>query len=225
MSFTSLPQDSANSLRFTQGKTVPTAMDQQAANLLANLKRASASPESKLALLNSLKSDIKHYRVPDSAHATIFECLRIAISQQASSSITAAGFSTLNHLVKRLKIQDTQGAAIAVHAPRLWPALQERLGDSREGNRTSASQALTDLWPFCVQDVERLIRDEVISGTNNRAKEMGMQWVVKTHQEEQLQFKGFVPHMVTCLEDSDGAVRDAAKSALVELFRYAERPY
>lgn len=194
-------------------------MDQQSANLLATLKRPSASAESKLALLNTLKSDIKHYRVPESAEATIFECLRIAVSQQVSTNIVTAAYSTLGHLIKRLKIQDASGAAITANAARLWPALQDRLGDPREGNRQGASQALTELWPFCAQEVEQIIRDDCIGGSNVRAKELGMKWVVKMHEEVQLQFKSFVPSVVACLEDADGNVRDAAKSAVVELFR------
>jgi len=39
------------------------------------------------------------------------------------------------------------------------------------------------------------------------------------HRDASLPFKAFVPHMVTNLEDSDGTVRDAAKSALIELFK------
>ena len=199
-------------------------MDQQAANLLAALRRTSASAESKLTLLNTLKSDIKHYRVPENAQGTIFECLKIAISQQTSSNIVTAALSTLGHLVKRLKIQDADGTSIALHAPKLWSALQERLGDARESNRAGASQALADLWPYCTQDVERIIREDSITLGNVKAKEMGMQWVVKMHQEASLQFKSFVPALVACLEDADGIVRDAAKSAIVELFRYMTDP-
>jgi CLIP-associating protein 1/2 len=36
---------------------------------------------------------------------------------------------------------------------------------------------------------------------------------------EGLQFKGFVPSLVASLEDADGAVRETAKSCVVELFR------
>jgi CLIP-associating protein 1/2 len=35
-----------------------------------------------------------------------------------------------------------------------------------------------------------------------------------------LQFRGFVPSLVACLEDPDGGVRETAKSCVVELFRY-----
>ncbi|KAK4990953.1 suppressor of tub2 mutation [Elasticomyces elasticus] len=199
-------------------------MEQQATNLLSTLRRPSAPSEAKLNLLNTIKSDIKHYRVPEAAQATIFECLKIAITQQTSSTLVPSAFSTLGHLIKRLKIQDVSGSAITLHAPKLLPALQERLGDSRENHRVAASQAFSDLWPLCAQDVEKTIREGVLTGANARAKEMGMQWVEKMGQEQGLHFKSFVPPMVACLEDSDGSVRETAKSALVSLFRNASDP-
>jgi len=199
-------------------------MDQQAANLLAALRRPAASSESKLALLNSLKSDIKHFRVPENAQPSIFEALKQAIAQQSSSSIASAAFSTLGHLIKRLKIQDPDGKAIVALAPRLFPALQERLGDQRDAYRQGASQALSEIWPFCSQDVEHLILEDAIGGTNARAKQEGMHWVARMHQEQGLHFKSFVGQMVARLEDHDGSVRDAAKESLIELFTPASTP-
>lgn len=154
-------------------------MDQQAATLLATLRRTSAASDSKLTLLNNLKSDIKHHRVPDDAQPIVFECLRYAIAQQSSSTLATAALTTLAHLIKRLKIQDPDGSSIVAQAPKLWPALQERLGDLRESHRMGAYQALVDLWPFCGADIENMIRDDVIVAGNSRAKDMGMQWVVK----------------------------------------------
>ncbi|GAM84510.1 hypothetical protein ANO11243_025060 [Dothideomycetidae sp. 11243] len=199
-------------------------MDVQAANLLATLRRTSAPPEQKLTLLSNLKSDIKHYRVPDQAQAPIFECLKIAIAQQTSINIVTAALSTLGHLIKRLKIQDPDGRAISTHAPKLYSTLQDRLGDPRDSHRVGAQQAFIDLYPFCAPDVEHIIREEAIGGSHVRAKEMGMQWVVRMHEEEGLAFKTFVPVMVACLEDADGITRDAAKAALVDLFRTASTP-
>ncbi|KAG9782279.1 hypothetical protein KCU95_g10490, partial [Aureobasidium melanogenum] len=196
-------------------------MDQQAQTLLTTLKRSSAASDAKLTQLNNLKSDIKHHRVPDSAQPIIFECLRVALTQQASSTLATAAFTTLGHLLKRLKIQDPDGSAIVQHAPKLFPALQERLGDLRENHRNAASQAFADAWHFCAQDVEHIIRDEVIPGANVRAKDTAMHWVVRMNRDEALPFKSFVPLMVANLEDHDGAVRDSAKSALVDLFRNA----
>lgn len=199
-------------------------MDQQAATLLATLKRSSAVSDAKLTQLNNLKSDIKHHRVPDNAQPLIFECLKVAITQQASSTLATAAFTTLGHLIKRLKIQDPDGAAISHHSPKLFVALQERLGDLRESHRNAASQAFVDVWPFCGQEVERVLRDEVIPGANARAKDTAMHWVVRMNRDEALPFKSFVPLIVANLEDHDGTVRDSAKSALIDLFRYATRP-
>ena len=195
-------------------------MDQQAQTLLTTLKRSSAASDAKLTQLNNLKSDIKHHRVPDTAQPVIFECLRVALTQQASSTLATAAFTTLGHLIKRLKIQDPDGTAISQYVPKLFVALQERLGDLRENHRNAASQAFADAWHFCPQDVENIIRDEAIPTGNVRAKDAAMHWVVRMNRDEALPFKSFVPLMVANLEDHDGAVRDSAKSALVDLFRY-----
>jgi CLIP-associating protein 1/2 len=40
------------------------------------------------------------------------------------------------------------------------------------------------------------------------------------HQEQGLQFRGYVPLLMDLLEDADGMVRDVAKSTVIELFRY-----
>ena len=41
------------------------------------------------------------------------------------------------------------------------------------------------------------------------------------HQEHGLQFRTYVPTLVELLEDADGMVREAAKSTVIELFRYS----
>ena len=197
------------------------SMDQQAATLLSTLKRPSVPSESKINLLNALKSDIKHYRVPETAQAPIFECLKLAIVQQASSALASTAFSTLGHLIKRLKIQDASGKAITQLAPRLLTALQERMGDQREPVRTATSQALTELYPFCSNDIEQIVRDEAISGSNPRAKETGMRWVLRMHQDTAMPFKGYTSSIVARLEDADSNVREAGKTVLTELFANA----
>ena len=40
------------------------------------------------------------------------------------------------------------------------------------------------------------------------------------HQEHGLQFRTYVPTLVELLEDADGMVREAAKSTVIELFKY-----
>jgi CLIP-associating protein 1/2 len=193
-------------------------MDQQAATLLSNLKRPAVNSDSKINALNSLKSDIKHYRVPESAQPTIFECLKLAITQQTSAHLAASAFSTLGHLLKRLSIQDASGNTIQQLVPRILPVLQERLGDLREPLRACASQAMTDIYPYLGSDVERIIREEALGGTHARQKETAIGWVVRMHNEQGMAFKSYVGPIVACLENADEHVRDAAKNSLVELF-------
>jgi CLIP-associating protein 1/2 len=47
----------------------------------------------------------------------------------------------------------------------------------------------------------------------------GLTDAMQMNQTESLPFKGFMPSFVACLEDSEGAVRETAKSCVVELFR------
>lgn len=42
------------------------------------------------------------------------------------------------------------------------------------------------------------------------------------HNENGLQFRGFVPTFMELLEDADGMVRDNARNAVIELFLYAQ---
>lgn len=153
-------------------------MEEQAQTLLATLRKSSVPIETKLASFNNLKSSIKHLRVPEAAHATIFECIKLAISSQTSPTLVSTGFSTLGHLIKRLSLQE-QTAIISAQANKLLPILLDRLGDARESHRNAASQTLSELWPYCPADTEKTIRDGAIAGHNARAKEMGMLWVVK----------------------------------------------
>ncbi|KAJ9666820.1 hypothetical protein H2201_002954 [Coniosporium apollinis] len=195
-------------------------MEDQAASLLATLKKPSVAVDAKLTQFNNLKSSIKHLRVPEGAQAPILECIKYALAAQTSSSLVSSGFSTLGHFVKRLHLQDQAGIIVA-QGSKLFPILLDRLGDARESHRNAASQSLADLWPICHAEVERTIREGALTGTNARAKEMGMRWVVKMHESEGMPFKSFVPLLVANLEDADGNVRETAKSAVVDLFRNA----
>lgn len=194
-------------------------MEEQAQTLLQTLRRTATPIDQKLAQFNNLKSGIKHLRVPDAAQPAIFECIKLAIGSQTSSQLVSSGFSTLGHLIKRLSLQ-SQPNVIVAQAGKLFPVLLDRFGDARESHRNAAGQMLSELWTYCDKDVERLVRDTAITGTNARAKEMGMQWVARMSKTANLQFKGFVPSIVANLEDPDGVVRDVAKATVIDLFRY-----
>lgn len=194
-------------------------MEEQTTTLLATLKRSSVPVDTKVQQFNNLKSSIKHLRVPDAAQANIFECIRIACSS-SSPQLVALGFSTLAHLTKRLTLQD-QSSVLVAQSNKMLPICLERLGDAREAHRSAASSTLVDLWPLNREKVEILIRDSAMAGHNPRAKETAMKWLVKMHKADGFLLRSFVPPLVAGLEDADGVVREAAKAAVVELFRFA----
>ncbi|KAF1850714.1 uncharacterized protein K460DRAFT_361475 [Cucurbitaria berberidis CBS 394.84] len=194
-------------------------MEEQTATLLTALKKPSTDVNKRLELFSNLKSGIKHNRVPESCQASIFECIRIAITASTSAALVSAGFSTLSHFIKRLQLQkETQ--ALTSQASPLCAILQDKLGDARESHRSAASQILADLHYLCPTEVDTLIH-EAIKGNNARAKETSMTWVVKMNKTEGLPFKGYSNQLVTNLEDADPGVRDTAKKAVVELFGHA----
>jgi CLIP-associating protein 1/2 len=153
-------------------------MEQEAQSLLGILKRSSVTVDAKVTAFNSIKSNIKHLRVPDAAQPTIFECIRIAISSSQSPSLAATAFSTLGHLIKRLSLQQ-QNNVIVAQAKKLLPILLERLGDARESHRNAASSNLGDFYPYAHELVEALIKENALVGNSPRTKETAMMWVVK----------------------------------------------
>lgn len=129
---------------------------------------------------------------------------------------------------------------IASQGARTIPLLLDRLGDQKERHRALAAQCLSDVWRACPQDVEKSIRDTALASKNSRMKENAIHWIAKVclysftcfksnllkmSKEQGLQFKPFVPRLVETLEDADGAVREIAKVAVVELFGYTFIPF
>jgi CLIP-associating protein 1/2 len=153
-------------------------MEEQTATLLAALKKqASHNVDQRLHLFNNLKSGIKHNRVPDTCQPDIFECIRIAISATTSAALVATGFSTLSHFIKRLQLQK-ETHVITAHAATLCAILFDRLHDAREAHRSASSTILAELHHMCQHDVDAVIHN-AIGGSNARAKETAMTWVVK----------------------------------------------
>lgn len=150
-------------------------MEAKATELLAAFKNPNLSVDSKIAHLSSVKSDIKQKNVPEGAIRSIFETLRIAISSQ-HYSVLSAGFSTLGHLLKRLLIQDQQ-QWITSQAQNLYPILVERLNDQKERTRAQAASIFTELWPLAGTEVEYYVLQVALVGKNHRSKEMSMVWL------------------------------------------------
>ncbi|KAH6112025.1 microtubule binding protein STU1 [Parastagonospora nodorum] len=194
-------------------------MLEQTNALLAALKKPSTNVDQRLQLFSNVKSNIKHNRVPEECQAPIFECIRIAISATTSATLVSTGFSTLSHFIKRLQLQ-RETAVITSQSSKLCALLLEKLGDARESHRSASLQILADLHPLCPLEVETLIHN-AMKGTNARAKDTSMTWVVKMNQTENLPFRAYSAQMIANLEDADAGVRDTAKHAVVDLFTSA----
>ncbi|KAK3318600.1 clasp N terminal-domain-containing protein [Apodospora peruviana] len=191
--------------------------DKQVADLIAIL-RTDAPIDGKVNHVNIIKSGIKQHNVPDTCIAPLFDALRTAsVSQHAV--LVNAGFTSLNHLLARLSRQDPK--QLGKEAPRTLPLIVEKLGDQKDKFRSLALQAMSTLYKVAPLDVERSVRNTAMVGKNPRAKEMSLTWLLQMHQENGLQFRGYVPTLMELLEDADGMVRDAAKSTVIELFRNA----
>jgi CLIP-associating protein 1/2 len=152
-------------------------MEKETSDLLKALQKPSTDVQSRLALFSTLKSSIKHNRVPESCQAPIFECIRIACTAATSAALVSTGFSTLSHFIKRLQLQK-ETSILTSQSPILCAILADKLGDARESHRSAASQILADLHYLCATEIDALIHDAVKS-TNPRAKESAMLWVVK----------------------------------------------
>ncbi|KAK3353135.1 clasp N terminal-domain-containing protein [Lasiosphaeria hispida] len=191
--------------------------EKQVTDMLAML-RTDASIDAKVNHVTFLKSSIKQHNVPDACVAPLFDALRVASGSQHAVLVNA-GFTALNHLLTRLSRQEPK--YLAKEAVRTLPLIIDKLGDQKEKFRSIALQSLVTLYAAAPIEVERSVRNTAMVGKNPRAKEASLQWLLQMHQENGLQFRGYVPILMELLEDADGMVRDAAKLTVIELFRGA----
>lgn len=171
-------QPCSHHLPFSYAITMSKITEPQVDGLLVTMKANDASIESKINLLNDLKSSIKHHQVPEPTVAALFDVVRMAMTSQ-HGSLVGAGCSTLGHLLKRLNLQEPK--YILAHGPRILPTILDRLGDQKSRQRMLASQCLTDLWKILRQEVERQVRETGLVSKNARLKESSMQWIAKVY--------------------------------------------
>ncbi|KAG5980190.1 suppressor of tub2 mutation [Claviceps digitariae] len=191
--------------------------DEQVADLLTVL-RSDSSLDTKVQFVTAIKSGIKQHNVPETCVPHLFDGLRTASSSQHAALVNA-GFTALNHLLTRLSRQDPK--LLSREAARTLPLIVDKLGDPKDKYRSLATGSLNTLYPVAPGEVERFVRSSALTGKNPRAKEAGMQWLLTTHQERGLPFRGYVPLLMELLEDADGMVRDTAKTTVIELFKTA----
>ncbi|KAL5086092.1 hypothetical protein Trisim1_009719 [Trichoderma cf. simile WF8] len=192
--------------------------DDQVNNLTAVLRNDNTHLDVKVQYVNAIKTGIKQHNVPETCIPQLFEGLRGASSSQ-HVALATAGFTALNHLFTRMSRQEPK--YLAKEATRTLPLVVEKLGDSKDKPRALAMQSLNTLYAVAPADVERSIRNIAMASKNPRAKEASMQWLLETHQQHGLPFRGYVPNLMELLEDADGMVRDMAKNTVIELFKNA----
>ena len=190
-------------------------MDGLAGQALVSIQGAGVPVETKLKYLTDLKAEIKHRHCPEVAVGPLFDVIRLSL---ATPHLTDAGFSILGHLTKRLELQD-QISLLHTQGAKTYPSLLDRLGDPKDRIRQRAIQALIDFHSVAPADVEQFVRDNGLTGRNPRVKEAGMHWVATIRRDRNMPFRAFVPHIVDCLEDADGSVRQTAQATIIELFR------
>ncbi|PHH64433.1 hypothetical protein CDD81_4654 [Ophiocordyceps australis] len=191
--------------------------EQQVAELTAAL-RGEAGLDSKVKLVTAVKSGIKQHHVPEASVAQLAEALRMA-STSAHGSLANAGFTALGHLLTRLSRQEPR--MLAKETARCLPVVVDKLGDQKDKFRGLAATALCTLHGVAAGEVERVVKTSALAGKNARAKETAMHWLVQMHEEQGMQFRGYVPLLMELLEDADGVVREAAKGTVIQLFKNA----
>lgn len=149
--------------------------EEQVEGLLTILKK-DISVDAKVQHVTAVKSAIKHYSVPDVCVAPLFEALRLASSSQHSLLVTA-GFTTLNHLLTRMSLQEPK--YLAREAKQTLPLIIEKMGDQKDKIRVLGIQAMTTMYSHVPIDAERFVRNTAMVGKNPRAKEAGMQWLLQ----------------------------------------------
>ncbi|KAK4227891.1 protein STU1 [Podospora fimiseda] len=192
--------------------------EEQVEHLIAVLRNENASIDTKVNTVNAAKSSIKQHNVPDVCVIPLFDALRKASSTQHAILVNA-GFTALNHLLTRMSRQDPKW--LSKDVVNTLPLVVDKLGDLKEKFRQLALQALATMYKVAPLETERAVRNTAMVGKNPRAKEASLHFLLQMHQENGLQFRGYVPTLMELLEDADAMVRETAKLTVIELFKNA----
>ncbi|KAG5520051.1 hypothetical protein PMAC_001127 [Pneumocystis sp. 'macacae'] len=174
-----------------------------------------APHDRKLDVLVQLRRFVKRNDLD--AVPALVDALRTGLAA-GSPALSAESVVCLAHLVKRVALQDA--ARLRTAAPVLGPLLVERLGDLRDRPRDAAHSALAVLWRSAPSDIERCIRDHGFAARSSHVREQAVRWAQRMHAQAALPLR-CCAGIVRLLEDANDAVRDAAKAAVLDLYRDA----
>lgn len=127
--------------------------------------------------------------------------------------------SFIGHLTRRVSIQEP--ARIRSQAHHVVPLLVEKLGDSKERNRSVAANTILETFKYAPQDVEKGLKEFGFSSKNQRVRLESTKLLQAIYAANPgFSFKGFTPFLMNLLEDPNEGVRETAKEVVVDLFRY-----
>ena len=153
-------------------------MESQVSSLLGLMRSNSVASPIIQNALRQLKADIKHKNVPQTAVASIFDIIRLALGPTEYLDLA---FSTLTHLTKRL-VQQGQVSLLELQARRTTPLLYELLDHEKERLRGRAVQTLVELSTISVgvyNNVETILRDDGFRSGSPRVIGAVCDWIIK----------------------------------------------
>lgn len=79
------------------------------------------------------------------------------------------------------------------------------------------------MYKACPTETEKSVKELGMSSKNPRVREQSVNWLMQVYKQVQgFSFRSYTPFLMKMLEDADPLVRDSAKEAVVELFKYVE---
>lgn len=190
---------------------------------LQRVLHSDASVDVKVAHVTAVKTGIKHFEVPPTCVAELFEALRYA-SGRPQAVLAYAGLTSLNHLLTRVSRQIPKYMKNhPVEAKETLQLLGGKMGDQNQKFRALAVQSMSTMYTVVPDDTSEHVRVSVMGAKNSnaKAKESSMQWLLQMASEKNFLFSTFIPSLMKLIDDADPGVRTPAKQTFIDLYKLA----
>ena len=140
-----------------------------------NATTATTTPtiESKLQLIQSLKSQIKKYGIDLDDVPTFLKIITKGLDIN-ELGILNVSFNSLYYLIRRISVQDRSGKILKDQSFYILPVLINRLGTSSSG---IAKKALEDYWLNSPVEVENAVREIAFTTPNSNIFIEALRWI------------------------------------------------
>ncbi|KAI5779218.1 clasp N terminal-domain-containing protein [Geopyxis carbonaria] len=173
----------------------------------------------KIAEFNTIKGMVKHHAVQSEAINPMFQACEIAI-QSSNNTLSTNALGCLKHLIKRISLQEP--ARLRPQGHHLLPLLVEKLGDMKDRNRAVAMISILEMFRHCPTEVEKYLKEVGFASKNPRIRQEAIACLMSIHTTvPSFAFRSYTPFLMEMLEDASELVREAAKNAVVDLFKNA----